>query len=215
MRAAQGPNACSAARNFDFMGQVRNQLKLFTANVLEPLPLRVWNYNMKSETRQKEKPNDWQTLSTQQKRENFEPLFSRQYSCNIDQPSQKGIALRAWFWKAVSTSHVILHIARNSGPESIFGVPDVTRRWFFCELSEFRLHASNLDVAETFHNEFSGISDGNMKLQYGTWGWTKAKAKRLTDTRARTKITRNLNWFSHPTIHVICIQHHKKYNSSR
>ena len=58
----------------------------------------------------------------------------------------------------------------------------------FMNFHKFSRHESNLNLIQSFHHEFSGSSRVENMIQHDhSWGWTKGKAKRLTELRAHTK----------------------------
>ena len=60
-------NVSSNFRIVMSMGPTWNWFKLFTRNYSEADTCTIWNYNMKSQTGQKENANDWQTFEQRPK----------------------------------------------------------------------------------------------------------------------------------------------------
>ena len=91
------------------MGQTLNAFKLFTRNFSEADTCTIWNYNMKSQTGQKENANDWQTFEHRPKTwkkcpKKIGPRFDQ-----FGPDCYRAILLyKPGFSKTVSTSHIKL-----------------------------------------------------------------------------------------------------------
>ena len=109
---------------FMSMGPTWRSLKLWPQNFSEADTCTIWNYNMKSQTGQKENANDWQTFEHRPKMWKFPtkkigPRFTQTGACCY----RAVLLYKRGFSKTVSTSH--------------FAKADTLRIWNYISLPMF------------------------------------------------------------------------------